>query len=173
MDADNALYSPDFRASERLFSQLLQVSGRAGRADIKGEVLIQTAFPNHPIFEAIQEQDYDIFAGALIEERREMTLPPFSFSAALQAESKNLNISMKFINDVAKWAKELSTSVIIFGPVRPAMSRLKGYERTQLFLQATSRKDLQNMLKLWVSQIRQHPLANRVKWSIDVDPIEF
>jgi len=173
LDADNALYSPDFRASERLFSQLLQVSGRAGRADIKGEVLIQTAFPNHPIFEAIQEQDYDIFAGALIEERREMTLPPFSFSAALQAESKNLNISMKFINDVAKWAKELSTSVIIFGPVRPAMSRLKGYERTQLFLQATSRKDLQNMLKLWVSQIRQHPLANRVKWSIDVDPIEF
>lgn len=173
LDADNALYSLDFRASERLFSQLLQVSGRAGRADIKGEVLIQTAFPNHPIFEAIQEQDYDIFAGALIEERREMTLPPFSFSAALQAESKNLNISMRFINDVAKWAKELSTSVIIFGPVRPAMSRLKGYERTQLFLQATSRKDLQNMLKLWVSQIRQHPLANRVKWSIDVDPIEF
>jgi primosomal protein N' (replication factor Y) len=80
---------------------------------------------------------------------------------------------MKFTNDISKWAKESLTKVDIFGPVRPVIERLKGYERAQLFLQASTRKDLQNMLRPWVTQIKKHPLSNRVKWSIDVDPIEF
>ena len=173
LDTDNALYSSDFRASERLFSQILQVSGRAGRSNIKGEVLIQTAFPNHPIFDAIKEQDFDTYADSLLKERQEMQLPPYTFAASLNVESKNLNNSMKFIIDLSEWAKQLSTNVKVFGPVRPSMQKIKGYERVRLFFQASSRKDIQNFLSIWAPKISAHSLCNRVRWSIDVDPIEF
>jgi len=173
LDADNALYSPDYRAPEKLFSQLMQVSGRAGRSNIKGEVLIQTAFPNNPVFEGVKKHNYEIFAQTLLQEREQMGLPPFSFTAILRVESKQLKYGQQFINDAAKHAESLSNKVIIYDPVRPSIERLKGYERFQLFIQANARKDLQNLLRQWVSYLRKYPLANRVKWSIDVDPIEF
>ena len=173
LDADNALYSPDYRAPEKLFSQLMQVSGRAGRSKIKGEVLIQTAFPNNPVFEGIKKHDYEIFAQTLIQERKQMGLPPFSFAAILRVESKQLKYGEKFVNDAGKYAESLSNKVVIYDPVRPSIERLKGHERFQLFIQANARNDLQNLLRQWVAYLRQSPFANRVKWSIDVDPIEF
>jgi primosomal protein N' (replication factor Y) len=173
LDADNALYSPDYRAPEKLFSQLMQVSGRAGRSNIKGEVLIQTAVPNNPVFEGIKNHNYEIFAQTLLREREQMGLSPFSFSAILRVESKQLKYGEQFVNDAAKYAESLSNKVVIYDPVRPSIERLKGYERFQLFIQADARKDLHNLLKQWVIYLRQYPLANRVKWSIDVDPIEF
>ena len=173
LDADNALYSPDYRAPEKLFSQLMQVSGRAGRSNIKGEVLIQTAFPNNPVFEGVKKHNYEIFAQTLLQEREQMELPPFSFTAILRVESKQLKYGQQFINDAAKYAESLSNKVIIYDPVRPSIERLKGYERFQLLIQANARKDLQSLLRQWVFYLRQYPLANRVKWSIDVDPIEF
>ena len=173
LDADNALYSPDYRAPEKLFSQLMQVSGRAGRSNIKGEVLIQTAVPNNPVFEGIKNHNYEIFAQTLLREREQMGLSPFSFSAILRVESKQLKYGDQFVNDAAKYAESLSNKVVIYDPVRPSIERLKGYERFQLFIQADARKDLHNLLKQWVIYLRQYPLANRVKWSIDVDPIEF
>jgi len=173
LDADNALYSPDYRAPEKLFSQLMQVSGRAGRSNIKGEVLIQTAFPNNPVFEGVKKQNYEIFAQTLLQEREQMKLAPFSFAAILRVESKQLKYGEQFVNDAAKHAESLSNKVVIYDPVRPSIERLKGYERFQLFIQANARKDLQNLLRQWVAYLRQYPLANRVKWSIDVDPIEF
>ncbi|MDC0126736.1 primosomal protein N' [Methylophilaceae bacterium] len=173
LDADNALYSPDYRAPEKLFSQLIQVSGRAGRSNIKGQVLIQTAFPNNPLFEGIKKHDYEIFAQTLLQEREQMGLPPFSFTAILRVESKQLKHGEKFINDAANYATSLSNKVVIYDPVRPSIERLKGYERFQLFIQANARKDLKNLLRQWVTYLRKYPLANRVKWSIDVDPVEF
>jgi primosomal protein N' (replication factor Y) len=173
LDADNALYSPDYRAPEKLFSQLMQVSGRSGRANIKGEVLIQTAFPNNPIFEGVKKHNYEIFAQTLLQERGQMGLPPFSFTAILRVESTQLKYGEKFVNDAAKYAKALSNKVVIYDPVRPSIERLKGCERFQLFIQANTRKDLQNLLREWVNYLRQSPLASRVKWSVDVDPIEF
>jgi len=173
LDADNALYSPDYRAPEKLFSQLMQVSGRAGRSNLKGEVLIQTAFPNNPVFEGVKKHNYEIFAQTLLQEREQMELPPFSFTAILRVESKQLKYGQQFINDAAKYAESLSNKVIIYDPVRPSIERLKGYERFQLLIQANARKDLQSLLRQWVFYLRQYPLANRVKWSIDVDPIEF
>ena len=173
LDADNALYSPDYRAPEKLFSQLMQVSGRAGRSNLKGEVLIQTAFPNNPVFEGVKKHNYEIFAQTLLQEREQMALPPFSFTAILRVESKQLKYGQQFINDAAKYAESLSNKVIIYDPVRPSIERLKGYERFQLLIQANARKDLQSLLRQWVFYLRQYPLANRVKWSIDVDPIEF
>jgi primosomal protein N' (replication factor Y) len=173
LDADNALYSPDYRAPEKLFSQLMQVSGRAGRSNIKGEVLIQTVFPHNPVFEAVKKHNYEIFAQTLLQEREQMGLPPFSFTAILRVESKQLKYGEQFINEAAKYAELLSNQVVIYDPVRPSMERLQGYERFQLFIQANARKDLQKLLRQWVVFLRQYPLGNRVKWSIDVDPIEF
>ena len=173
LDADNALYSPDYRAPEKLFSQLMQVSGRAGRSNIKGEVLIQTAFPNNPVFEGVKKHNYEIFARTLLQERQQMSLPPYSFSAILRVESKKINYGEQFVNSAAKFAESLSNKVVIYDPVRPSIERLKGYERFQLFIQADTRKDLQTLLREWVGYLRQCALASRVKWSIDVDPIEF
>jgi len=173
LDADNALYSPDYRAPEKLFSQLMQVSGRAGRSNIKGEVLIQTAFPNNPVFEGVKKHNYEIFARTLLQERQQMSLPPYSFSAILRVESKKINYGEQFVNSAAKFAESLSNKVVIYDPVRPSIERLKGYERFQLFIQADTRKDLQTLLREWVAYLRQCALASRVKWSIDVDPIEF
>ena len=173
IDADNALYSPDFRAPEKLFSQLMQVSGRAGRSNIKGEVLIQTAFPNNPVFDGLKKHDYEIFARSLLNGRKQMNLPPFGFTAILRVEAKYLKYAEKFINDAAKHAESLSNSVIVYDPVRPSIEKLKGFERFQLFVQADTRTDLQQLLRKWVIYLRDYPLANRVKWSLDVDPIEF
>ena len=173
LDADNALYSPDYRAPEKLFSQLMQVSGRAGRSNIKGEVLIQTAFPYNPVFEGVKKHNYEIFAQTLLQERDQMRLPPYSFSAILRVESKQLRYGEQFINDAARFAESVSNRVVIYDPVRPSIERLKGYERFQLFIQADARKDLQNLLSEWVDYLRQCALAKRVKWSVDVDPIEF
>ena len=174
LDADNALYSPDFRASERLFSQLMQVSGRAGRGKIQGEVLIQSVFPNHNLFESLKAHDFDSFGNQLLNERKSMDLAPFSYNAVFNVKSKNLNIAKQFIYDVTRWAKEsLVPTINVLGPSRPTIEKLKGFERFNLYIQASSRKDLHTMLKPWISQIRQHPLVNRVKWSVDVDPTDF
>ena len=173
LDADNALYSPDYRASERLFSQLMQVSGRAGRSNIKGEVFIQTAFPNNPVFEAIKKHNYESFVQILLKEREQMELPPFSFTALLKIESKQLKQAEQFVKDSAKYAQSLTNKVVIYDPVRPPIEKLNSYERFQLFVQANNRKELQNFLRQWRLYFIQHPLVNRIKWSLDIDPIEF
>jgi len=173
LDTDQALYSPDFRASERLFSQLMQVSGRAGRANIKGEVHIQTTFPNHPIFEALKTHDYENFANELLKERELAELSPFAFLVLLKAEAHQLTHVMQFLNDAMINAQNLSTYVTVYNPVRPIMERLKGMERAQLVLQASSRVALQKLLNDWVPYLRENKMGQKVKWVVDVDPLEF
>jgi primosomal protein N' (replication factor Y) len=173
LDTDQALYSPDFRASERLFSQLMQVSGRAGRAKTKGEVYIQTAFPNHPIFEALKTHDYENFANELLKERELAELSPFAFLVLLKGEAHQLTHVMQFLNDAMINAQNLSTHVTVYNPVRPMMERLKGMERAQLVLQASSRVALQKLLDEWVPYLRENKLGQKVKWVVDVDPLEF
>jgi primosomal protein N' (replication factor Y) len=173
LDTDQALYSPDFRAIERLFSQLMQVSGRAGRANIKGEVYIQTALPNHPLFEALKTQDYEHFANELLKERELAELSPFAFLVLLKAEAHQLTHVMQFLNDAMQKAQHLSHHVTVYNPVRPIMERLKGMERAQLVLQSNSRIALQKLLDDWVPYLRENKLGQRVKWVVDVDPLEF
>ena len=177
IDTDSALYSPDFRASEKLFAQLMQVSGRAGRADKAGEVLIQTAFPQHALFDALRTQDYVSFANELLQERKAMQFPPTSFFALLRAESNKFAEVEKFLH-LAKIAahnltNHANTEVMVYDIIRPQMERLKGMERGQLLLQAPSRGALQRLLKIWMPEIKGFLLANKVRWSLDIDPLEF
>ena len=178
LDTDSALYSPDFRAAEKLFAQLMQVAGRAGRADKAGEVLIQTAFPQHALFDALRSQDYESFANQQLQERNVMQFPPSSFFALLRAESNNFAEVEKFLHLARNAARnlnaaDLKNSVMVYDIIRPQMQRLKSMERGQLLLQANSRAALQRLLKGWMPEIKGFLLANKVRWSIDIDPLEF
>lgn len=173
IDTDSALYSADFRASERLFAQLMQVSGRAGRAEKAGEVLIQTAFPQHALFQALRAQDYVTYANEILQERATMQYPPTSYFALLRAEANDFSQVQQFLNAAANLARALKKEVMIYDMVRPQMERLKGMERGQLLLQANSRAALQRLLKPWMTQIHDLPLAKKVRWSLDIDPLEF
>jgi len=173
IDTDSALFSPDFRAAERLFAQLMQVAGRAGRADKAGEVLIQTAFPDHALFNALRTQDYNAYAATLLQEREMTQFPPYIFMALLRAEAPDFRQVQQFLQQAANLARELSDEVMVYDPVRPTMERLKGLERGQLLLQANSRHSIQGLLRSWVPQLRASKLAARIRWAVDVDPLEF
>ena len=181
IDTDSALYSPDFRASERLFAQLMQVAGRAGRDVKAGEVLIQTAFPQHALFQALRAQDYVAFANDCLQERAVMHFPPTSFFALLRAEASNISLVNQFLNQAVSLARQFNSQlnnqtkpdVMIYDPLRPQMERLKGMERAQVLLQANSRAALQRLLNLWMPQIRALPNVSKIRWSLDIDPLEF
>ena len=173
IDLDGALYSPDFRAGERLFAQLMQVAGRAGRADKAGQVLIQTAFPQHALFNALRAQDYASFADELLQERRVMQFPPTCFFALLRAEANHFSLVGQFLNQALKIANDIKTDVMIYDPIRSQMERLKSMERAQVLLQANTRAALQRLLKEWMPKMRALPIATKVRWSLDIDPLEF
>lgn len=172
IDTDSALFSPDFRAAERLFSQLMQVAGRAGRADKPGEVLIQTAFPDHVLFNALREQDYPAFANSLLQEREIIQFPPDCYIALLKAEANDFALVQRFLKFAADTAHAMNLKVMVYDPVRPQMERLKGMERGQLLMQASSRQPLQRLIKILVASLREHPLNAKVRWAVDVDPLE-
>lgn len=173
LDTDSALFSPDFRAAERLFAQLMQVAGRAGRADKAGEVIIQTAHTNHPLFAALAQQDFAHFAQTLLQERELSLFPPYAFIAILRAEANDYRQVDIFLSACAQYARDLKLEVMVYDVVRPQMERLKGLERGQVLLQANQRVHLQQLLRVWVDWIRQHPMAKKVRWSLDVDPLEL
>ncbi len=172
LDADSALFSADFRASERLFSLLVQVSGRAGRARIAGEVLIQTDFPSHPLYAAVAAQDYERFALEALEERRTAGFPPFSHLAVLRAESKRPGEAREFLRAAAALAREIGEKVDVFDPVAPPLERKAGFERSQLMVRAGSRSVLQPFLARWRAGLAERG-ERRVRWSLDVDPQEL
>jgi len=172
LDADGALYSSDFRASERLFSQLMQVAGRAGRAADAGEVLIQTGFPDHPLYGALQRHDYAAFAESLLDERRQAYFPPYCHQALLRAEAPKLIDALGFLDAARKLALELDYPVEVYDPVPAQMARLAGKERAHLLVQADARKPLHGFLKAWMAALRRDKNA-KVRWSLDTDPLEF
>ncbi len=170
LNADGGLYSADFRATEHLFAQLLQVAGRAGRAALNGEVLVQTAFPQHPLFAALQHGDYAQFAQTALAEREQAGLPPFTFQAMLRAEAATLDSAMKFLRAAVTLAPA-ATQVQVYDPVPALMARLAGKERAQLLIESRSRGALQQFLSAWIIALQAHKTRN-VRWALDVDPID-
>ena len=173
IDTDSALHSPDFRASERLFAQLMQVAGRAGRADKAGQVIIQTAFPEHELFNALRRQDYESYANAMLEEREQVQFPPYVFTALLRAEAHDYAWVQQFLQLAFQHARSLSDTVMVYDPVRPQMERLKGMERGYILMHARHRPALQRLLTQLVSLLRAQKNAAKVRWAVDVNPLEF
>ena len=172
LNADGSLYSADFRAPERLFAELMQVSGRAGRADKPGKVLIQTQLPEHPVFAAVKAQDYAVFAENELNERQMFAMPPFGFQTAIRADAPRVADAMEFLNAAKETlAPLLPESVSQFGAAPMLMVRLAERERAQVFLESTSRQDLHRAVSSWV-QVLQQNRDGKIRWSVDVDPQE-
>ena len=172
LNADGSLYSADFRAPERLFAELMQVSGRAGRADKPGKVLIQTQLPEHPVFAAVKAQDYAVFAENELNERQMFAMPPFGFQTAVRADAPRVADAMEFLNAAKETlAPLLPESVSQFGAAPMLMVRLAERERAQIFLESPSRQDLHRAVSLWV-QVLQQNRDGKIRWSVDVDAQE-
>lgn len=172
LNADGSLYSADFRAPERLFAELMQVSGRAGRADKPGKVLIQTQLPEHPVFAAVKAQDYAVFAENELNERQMFAMPPFGFQTAVCADAPRVADAMEFLNAAKETlAPLLPESVSQFGAAPMLMVRLAERERAQIFLESPSRQDLHRAVSLW-AQVLQQNRDGKIRWSVDVDPQE-
>ena len=173
INPDTALFSQDYRASERLFAQLMQVAGRAGRAASEvgsvSEVLVQTRYPQHPLYRALMNQDYTGFAASVLEERHSAGLPPFVFQALLRAEAKTVDKALEFLTT----AKTLldHEGIIINDPVPMTITRVAGVERAQLLLESSSRAVLQAFLKPWMQALRES--KSRLRWSLEVDPVDI
>jgi primosomal protein N' (replication factor Y) len=166
------LYSSDFRASEKLYAQLAQVAGRAGRADKPGEVLIQTAFPEHPLFRALREHDYDTWAKSLLAERQSAGFPPFVYQVLLRAEGKQEAEVYAFMQRAREAAVALAIPVEVYGVVPAAMPRRANHFLAQILVQCSSRKLLQKFLHEWKPMLDSLP-ARKLRWSLDIDPLEF
>ena len=171
LDADSALFSADFRASERLYAQLVQVSGRAGRGAQAGDVLIQTDFPAHPLYAAVASHDFDRFADEALDERRLAGFPPYAHLALLRAESKGAGEATDFLRAAARLAQRLAPNVEVFDPVPAPLERKAGFERAQLLVRSSARAELQPFLRAWRDALIERG-DRRVRWSLDVDPQE-
>ena len=172
LNPDGALYSSDFRAAEKLFAQLVQVAGRAGRADKPGEVLIQTAFPNHPLFRALQTHNFEGWAAEQLAERQMAGFPPFVYQAMLRAEGKREAEVYAFLNQARAAAIGLKQGMEVFGVVPAALPRRASHIRAQLLIQSAKRKGLQQFLRIWQPLLDGLP-AQKLRWSLDIDPLEF
>jgi len=176
LGADNVLYSGDFRATERLAALLFQVSGRAGRADLPGEVILQTDFPTHPLARALAAHDYESFAEVLLAERRAATLPPFAHLALLVAEAPRRDAVDAFLAAASEAgraaAHAASAAVEVFPPVPASLPRRAGLERGQVLAHAIERGAMQRFLPHWRDAVAALP-GRRVRWALDVDPLGF
>ncbi|MCW8841770.1 MAG: primosomal protein N' [Gammaproteobacteria bacterium] len=174
LDADQGLFSVDFRAGERMAQLIVQVAGRAGRADKPGTVLIQTHVPDHPLLRLLVEQDYAHFARAALEERRAAQMPPFSHLALLRAEAVDKQAPLTFLEEARQLAEQLPHEGIwLLGPVPAPMERRAGRNRAQLLLQADDRRTLHTLLNAWAPQLEGVKSGRKVRWSLDVDPGEL
>ena len=172
LNADQGLFSTDFRAPERLAQTLIQVAGRAGRGEKPGEVLIQTEYPEHPLLNKLLAEGYDGFADMALEERQQAAWPPFSRLAAIRDSAPTAEAALAFLQDARALVKPPRT-VEMRGPVPAAMAKRAGRYHAQLLLESTDRTSLHRFLDTWLPQVEQLKSARRVRWALDVDPIEL
>lgn len=174
LGADAALFAADWRAPERLFAQLMQVAGRAGRAERPGEVLIQTQYPDHSLYRAVVAHDYPGFAATLLREREQAGFPPYAYQAMLRAEAPEMAAAIAFLQTaVALPAVAEHPDVALYDPVPMRLSRLANLERGQLLVESRSRRALQNFLPTWREGIEKIRAPSRLRWHLEVDPCEF
>jgi primosomal protein N' (replication factor Y) len=178
LDADGGLFSGDFRASERMAQLIVQVAGRAGRAEEPGRVIIQTHLAEHPLLIQLTEQGYFAFAEQALSERRAAGLPPFSHLALLRAEAHKPGQAEGFLDEACAQAEQLLLDMALggielLGPVPAPMERRAGRYRAQLLVQANARAPLHKLLATWLLALENMPSGRQVRWSLDVDPVDL
>ncbi|MFO1372103.1 MAG: primosomal protein N' [Candidatus Competibacteraceae bacterium] len=173
VDADQGLYGIDFRSSERMAQLILQVAGRAGRAEKPGQVVIQTHHPDHPLLRVLVSAGYPAFTVVALAERQETVLPPFTYQALLRAEAVEPERAIAFLQAARAWASELGDGVELLGPAPAPMERRASRYRVQLLVQAAQRQQLHHFLEAWVQQLWSQRPDRQVRWSLDVDPLDL
>ncbi len=173
LNADQGLFSTDFRAAERLAQTIVQVAGRAGRGAKPGEVLIQTEFPQHPLLASLLERGYDGFAQAALAERLQASWPPFSRLAALRASGKTRDAALGFLSAARAAAGTPPRGLKLLGPVPAAMAKRAGRYHAQLLIESRERPALHRFLDAWLPEVEAQKNAQRVRWALDVDPLEL
>jgi primosomal protein N' (replication factor Y) len=174
LNIDQSLFNFDFRSGEHLAQLIMQVAGRAGRAEMSGEVYLQTHSPNHPLLLNLINRGYEGFVNNCLEERQNASLPPYSHLALIQVESKSQNEATDFLNAVIRdVSRKIHESTKIFGPVPSAMERKAGYFRLQLLLQNDNRHVLQQDIPKILKLMGSAKIKSRIRWSLDVDPLEL
>ncbi len=173
LDVDSGLFSIDFHAAEKLAQLIIQVAGRAGRAEKKGHVIMQTRQPEHPLLNTLIQQGYASFAQAALAERQEAQLPPYTYQALLRATSINQEFALEFLYAISEIINRHSFNTLALGPVSAPMQKKAGQFRYQLLLQNNQRKPLHQLLNYLVPEISKLKLARKVKWSLDIDPIDL
>lgn len=177
LNADMMLFSGDFRAPERLFSQLMQVSGRAGRHLKDAEVFIQTEFPEHYLYQALIKYDYQQFVTDTLMERKVAGLPPFGYHVLISAQAKVLEDALNFLRTITTMAKtdlaEYLSGIQLYDPVPLRIVRVANIERAQLLIEASSRTSLHRFMSVWLTQIYQHYRTHKVRYFVEVDPLEI
>ena len=173
LDVDVGLMSTDFRATEHLAQLLIQVSGRCGRGDYKGEVNIQTRYPHHPIFNYVKDSRYTEYAKTLLLERKETQLPPYAHQALICANAKSKKLAENFLNEIAQLINKIDIdSVEIWGPVPGMIEKKSNYYYFNLYLQSTNRKELRRLIKTFYQHVDKIKVASSVRWYVDIDPVE-
>ncbi len=179
LNADAMLFSQDFRAPERLFAQLMQVAGRAGRHSGHGEVIVQTGYPEQAVYQALLKHDYTGFAQHTIQEREAASLPPFSHQALLSAEARELNTALDFLTAAREIATALSAQlgsaevISLYDPVPLRIVRVDNMCRAQLLVESTHRPAMQQLLRHWIAELNQDANTRRISWQLEVDPLEI
>ncbi len=174
LDVDAGLFSIDFHASEKLAQMIIQVSGRAGRADKSGKVIMQTRQPDHPLLNTLITQGYNSFAKTVLEERKVADLPPFGYQALLRVQAFEPDAPKLFFQAIADLIHKFNTGhTLVLGPVAAPMAKRSGQYRYQMLFQNTQRTQLQAFLKMFVPELTQLKQAKKVRWSLDVDPVDL
>jgi primosomal protein N' (replication factor Y) len=173
LNADAQLIAADFRAPERLFALLMQVAGRAGRSGQPAQVLLQTRFPEHPLYCALAQGGYEQFARDQLTERRAARMPPYSHQALLTATAEAMPDALRFLAACRRAALELEDdrSVALYDPVPMPLARLASQMRAQLLVEATQRAPLHQFLHEWLPKVRAIKAPRKLRWDIDVDPM--
>ena len=174
LDLDQSLYAADFRAPERTAQLIVQVAGRAGRADRPGRVILQTRHPEHPLLQSLLREGYPGFAEVALAERSAAQLPPFSHLALLRAEAPLREPPLDFLRRARALAEDWrGDRVQLLGPAPAPMERRAGRYRAQLLVECGERPVLQRFLDPWVSALRALRRPGGLRWSIDVDPLDM
>ena len=174
LDVDSGLFSIDFHAAEKLAQMIVQVSGRAGRADKPGKVIMQTRQPDHPLLVTLIQQGYRSFAKSALQERKAAALPPFSYQALLRVQAVDIKMPQLFFKALAGLIEKHNTGQTqVLGPVFAPMARRAGLYRYQLLFQNVRRKELHVLLDALITEIAKLKQAKKVRWSLDVDPVDL
>lgn len=178
INADSGFLSADFRGPERMAQLIIQVAGRAGRAEKPGHVLLQSVQPHHPALQKLLQQGYSALCEELLKERQDVQLPPYTHAALFRAEAHQRELCYEFLDQVlallSREREQAKDTVIeLLGPTPAPMEKRAGRFRAQLLLQCTIRKQLHHLLKVSLPEIDRLKTARKVRWSLDIDPVDF